>query len=179
MNNFVKTDFYEHAGFILDRMSKEGVVCSVIDKDMNTNLITLGWGLIGRSYRGRPMFAIAVTPQRYSWRFLEDVPEFVIGAGGEGIEEKMALCGKFSGRDIDKFQAAGFTPVKGEHVNAPLLKECLINVECRIYTKVEPPHMLLTPEHRKRPVNEQHTIYFAEVMAVLGRKIKYKGVLYG
>ena len=166
MNDFVKTDIFEHTGFILDRMSKEGVVCSVVDNDMNTNLITLGWGLIGRSYRGRPMFVIAVTPQRYSYRFLEEVPEFVIGAGGDDIEEKMALCGRISGRDTDKFTASGFTPIKGEFVRAPLLKQCYINVECRIYTKVEPPHMLLTPEHRKRPLKDQHTIYFAEVMAV-------------
>lgn len=166
MDGFKKADFTQYSQFILDRMGKEGVVCSVVDKKGNVNLITLGWGLMGRSYRGRPMFVIAVTPQRYSWKFLEEVPEFVIGAGGEGAKEKMAYAGRVSGRDEDKFQGAGFTPMAGEYVRAPLLKECFVNVECRIYTKVEPPHMLLTPEHRKRPVEEQHTIYFAEVMAL-------------
>jgi flavin reductase (DIM6/NTAB) family NADH-FMN oxidoreductase RutF len=57
-------------------------------------------------------------------------------------------------------------------VKAPLIKECSINIECKVYTKVCPPHMLLTPEHRKRPVEEQHTIYFAEVLAVHDNKLK-------
>ena len=50
------------------------------------------------------------------------------------------------------------------HVKAPSIPECPINGECRTYTKVAPPHLLLTPAHRRRPLAEQHTIYFAEVL---------------
>jgi hypothetical protein len=30
--------------------------------------------------------------------------------------------------------------------------------------------MLLTPEHRQRPIEQQHTIYFAEVLGTYGWK---------
>ena len=71
---------------------------------------------------------------------------------------------------MDKFAAAGLIPVPSVHVRAPSILECPIKIECRTYTSVAPPHMLLTPEHRRRPVEDQHTIYFAEVLGTYGWK---------
>jgi len=64
---------------ILNRLQNKGVLCTVVNEVGEQNVLTLGWGLIGRQHEGHPMFAIAVTPLRYSWRFLDQVPEFVIG----------------------------------------------------------------------------------------------------
>ncbi len=163
-------DFWECAGEILKRMNAGGVLCTVVDSDGGQNVLTLGWGQIGPFYHGRPVFIIAVSPPRYSWRFLESTPEFVIAVPDDGLSEATKLCGTKSGRDMDKFAAAGLTCVPSLHVGAPSVKECPINVECRIYTKVAPPHMLLTPEHRQHPVHKQHTIYFAEVLGTYGYK---------
>ena len=168
MKTRVEMDFQDSAPEILHRMWNEGVLCTVVDEDGKQNLLTLGWGLIGRSYHDHPILTIAVTPLRYSWRFLEQVPEFVIAVPDDALREATALCGTRSGRDLDKIRAAGLTPVPSVQVRAPSILECPINVECRIYTRIVPPHMLLTPEHRRRPVKEQHTIYFAEVLGVYG-----------
>ncbi len=157
-------DFWECAGDILGWMRIDGVLCTVVDSDGAANVLTLGWGQIGPSYHGHPVFSIAVTPLRHSWRFLEDVPEFVIAVCDDTRRAALELCGTESGRDLDKFAAAGLTCVESAHVRAPSIIECPINVECRIYARVHPPHMLLTPEHRERPVEQQHTIYFAEVL---------------
>ena len=168
MKRRVKVDFWECASEILNRMRNEGVLCTVVDEAGKQNLLTLGWGLIGPSYHDHPIFIIAVAPLRYSWHFLEQVPEFVIAVPDETLKEAAVLCGTKSGRDLDKFGAAGLTPAPSVHVKAPSLLECPINVECRIYTSIAPPHMLLTPEHRQHPVEEQHTIYFAEVLGTYG-----------
>jgi flavin reductase (DIM6/NTAB) family NADH-FMN oxidoreductase RutF len=149
-------------------MRKGGVLCTVVDGAGQQNVLTLGWGQIGPFYQGHPILTIAVTPQRYSWRFLEEVPEFVIAVPDDTLQDAAALCGQLSGRDGDKFAAAGLTPVPSVHVRATSIVECPMNVECRIYTHVTPPHMLLTPRHRQRPVEEQHTIYFSEVLGTYG-----------
>ena len=164
MKERVEIDFCENAGEILHRMAHGGVLCAVGDAGGERNLLTLGWGQMGRSYHGNPIFVIAVSPPRYSFRFLEQVPEFVIAVPDDALEEAVALCGTKSGRDMDKFEAAGLTPVPSRHVRPPSVLECPINVECRIYTRIAPPHMLLTPEHRQSPIEKQHTIYFAEVV---------------
>jgi flavin reductase (DIM6/NTAB) family NADH-FMN oxidoreductase RutF len=160
-------DFWECAGEILYRMrsANGGVICTVVDSAGRQNAITLGWGQIGPNYHGRPIFIIAVAPPRYSWRFLEDVPEFVIAVPDDATRPAVDFCGTRSGRDYaDKLAAAGVTAVPSQHVRAPSILECPVNVECRIYTRVAPPHLLLTPEHREKPLEEQHTIYFAEVL---------------
>ena len=159
-------DFWDHAGEILDRMrpGRGGVLCTVGDGAGEKNVLTLGWGQVGPSYHGHPVFVIAVTPLRYSWRFLEQTPEFVIAVPDDARKAAATLCGTKSGRDMDKFAAAGLTPAPSVHVRPPSIVECPINVECRVYARVEPPHMLLTPEHRERPLEQQHTIYFAEVL---------------
>ena len=170
MTERVELDLYAQSGEVLYRMGHGGVLCTVVDKAGNTNLLTLGWGQIGPNYHSHPICIIAVTPLRYSWRFLEEMDDFVIAVPDDGLREAADLCGTKSGRDMDKFAAAGLTRVPSVHVSAPSILECPINVECRIYTSVAPPHMLLTPEHRRSPVEDQHTIYFAEVLGTYGWK---------
>jgi flavin reductase (DIM6/NTAB) family NADH-FMN oxidoreductase RutF len=159
-------DFFQCAGEILHRMQGKngGVLCTVVDRAGNHNVITLGWGQVGPFYEGKPIFTIAITPLRYSFRFIEELPEFVIAVPNDALRHAADLCGTESGRDMDKFHAAGLTKVESAHVAPPSVLECPINVECRVYTKIAPPHMLLTPRHRQRPVEEQHTIYFATVL---------------
>ena len=170
MRTRVELDFWSCTDEILRRMRDGGVLCTVVDRDGRQNVLTLGWGQVGPSYHGHPIFTIAVTPLRYSWRFLEEVPEFVIAVPDDRLRGAANLCGTRSGRDLDKFEAAGLTPVPSLHVRAPSVLECPINVECSVYTSIAPPHMLLTPEHRQRPVEQQHTIYFAEVLGTYGWK---------
>jgi len=154
------------AGEILRRLAHGGVLCTVIDQAGKTNVLTLGWGLLGPSYHGHLICVIAITPLRYSWRFIEEVPEFVLAIPNEALAPAVDLCGTRSGREMDKFAVAGLTPVPSLHVRPPSILECPWNVECRVYTRVQPPHLLLTPEHRQRPISEQHTIYFAEVLGI-------------
>ena len=157
-------NFWDCVDEILYRMRHGGVLCTAVDEAGKQNLLTLGWGLLGPRYHEHPILVIAVAPPRYSWRFLEEVPEFVIAVPDDSLSGEVELCGTKSGRDLDKFKAAGLTPVRSRHVKAPSILECPINVECHTYAKVAAPHPLLTPEHRERPLAEQHTIYFAEVL---------------
>ena len=170
MKERVALNLWECSGEILHRMAHGGVLCTVVDEAGKQNVLTLGWGLIGRSYHGNPICIIAITPLRYSWRFIEAVPDFVLAIPDDGLQTAAEICGTKSGRDLDKFADAKLTPVPSAHVKAPSVLECPINVECRIYTRVAPPHMLLTPEHRERPLEQQHTIYFAEVLGTYGWK---------
>ncbi|MBT3272047.1 MAG: flavin reductase family protein [Spirochaetales bacterium] len=159
-------DFWKYTADILNRMRPGGggVLCTVADRSGKQNLLTLGWGQIGPSFHRNPIFCIAVAPPRFSWQFLEEVAEFVIGLPDDSLRKAVNLCGTKSGRDMDKFKESNLTPIPSSHVSPPSITECSINIECRIYTKVSPPHMLLTPKHREAPLENQHTIYFAEVL---------------
>jgi flavin reductase (DIM6/NTAB) family NADH-FMN oxidoreductase RutF len=48
------------------------------------------------------------------------------------LAEKVVACGNNSGRETDKFQTYGLTPVAASRVRAPLIAECYANLECRV-----------------------------------------------
>jgi flavin reductase (DIM6/NTAB) family NADH-FMN oxidoreductase RutF len=46
--------------------------------------------------------------------------------------DQVVDIGNCSGEDIDKFKAFNLTPRPAQKVKAPLIAECLANIECRV-----------------------------------------------
>jgi len=103
------------------------VSCSDGTKD---NIITLAW--VGTVCSNPPMISISIRPSRYSHERISASMEFVINIPEEKMLKACDFCGTNSGRDIDKFKKLDLTKEKGFIVNAPLIKECPINIECKV-----------------------------------------------
>ena len=78
------------------------------------------------------MLSISVRPQTYSHGLLTRTREFVVNIPGSERLKEMDLCGMVSGRDQDKFALTGLTPLPASKVQAPLIQECPVNIECRV-----------------------------------------------
>jgi len=141
-----------------------GVLLTSVGNDGRPNAMTIGWGLYGCFYHEHPVAVAAVRPACHTFKLLDEVPEFVLCVPTDEIAEAVAFCGRESGRDHDKFTKTGLTPIPSERVRPPSIAQCPVHVECRIYYAQRPPHCILTPEHRQKPLAAQHTIYFAEVL---------------
>jgi flavin reductase (DIM6/NTAB) family NADH-FMN oxidoreductase RutF len=63
---------------------------------------------------------------------IEASGEFTVNIPRVGMEAAVDFCGIVSGADVDKFTAAGLTPLPGAVVAAPIVAECPFNVECRV-----------------------------------------------
>ena len=103
------------------------VSCSNGKKD---NIITLAW--VGTVCSDPPMVSISIRPSRYSHDIISSSKEFVINIPDEEMVEYCDFCGTNSGKNIDKFDELGLTKEKGSIVNSPIIKECPINIECRV-----------------------------------------------
>ena len=160
----MEVNLFDYLNQTLKMAETTGVLLVSMGKDRRPNIMTIGWLLLGRSYHENPVAVVAVRPARYTFKLLDETEEFVIAVPTPELEEAVAFCGKKSGKDVDKFKETGLTPIPSIHVKPPSIKECIINIECRIYNKIRPLHYILTPEHRRAPIPEQHTIYFAEVL---------------
>jgi flavin reductase (DIM6/NTAB) family NADH-FMN oxidoreductase RutF len=79
-----------------------------------------------------PMFAIATGPWNYSFTALRNTRECVIAIPTADMIDTVVGIGTCSGEDTDKFDAFPLTPLKAKFVNAPLIGECLANVECKV-----------------------------------------------
>lgn len=94
------------------------------------NIITVAWTGIVNSEP--PMTYVSVRKQRHSYNMIAETGEFVINMTTEELAFATDYCGVRSGRDVDKFKEQNLTPVKGEKVNCPVIKESPVNLECRV-----------------------------------------------
>lgn len=106
------------------------VMVSVADKAGKANIITVAW--VGTICSDPPMVSISVRPERYSYNILKETGEFVINLTTEKLAFATDYCGVKSGRDVDKFKEMGLTKRKAEYVNAPLIEESPVNIECKV-----------------------------------------------
>ena len=111
------------------------VMVSVADSQGNSNIITVAWA--GTVCTNPPMVSISVRPERHSYHMIEETGEFVINLTNDKLVEACDYCGVVSGRDVDKFKELNLTAEKADHVQAPLIKECPVNIECKVVKKEE------------------------------------------
>ena len=79
------------------------------------------------------------TPEYVRDGFLKPKMEVdeVVNAVDKKLMEAVRICGEKSGREVDKFELAKLTPEKGIKVNAPLIKESPVSIECKLVKEVE------------------------------------------
>ena len=77
-----------------------------------------------------PLIGVGIAPERYSYRLFKESSDFAINIPDTTMLRAVKICGAKSGRDVDKFEAAGLTREEGDKVSAPLIAECPVNMEC-------------------------------------------------
>ena len=104
-----------------------------------------------------PLIAISISPDRYSHDLIKKSSEFGISIPTFNMKNKLLKCGSISGRDIDKFKEFSLTPVDGSKIGSPLIKECPINIECKVRKVIEA---------------GDHTLFIGEVVDLHYKKTK-------
>lgn len=93
------------------------------------NVMTISWTMV---VDFTPVFALTTGPWNHSFAALRKTKECVIAIPTVDLLDKVVGIGTCSGTDTDKFEKFKLTPVPGQHVKAPLIKECLANIECKV-----------------------------------------------
>jgi len=111
-------------------LMESGPVVLVTTNDGNkNNIMTISWTMV---MDFTPIFAMTTGPWNYSFAALQKTKECVISIPTVDMLDKVIGVGTCSGADTDKFEKFMLTPVKGKQVKAPLIKECLANIECKV-----------------------------------------------
>ncbi len=97
-------------------------------EDMNA--MTIGWGGIGVLW-GKPVVTVYVSPDRYTYEFMERYDHFTVTAFAEDHKPKLLYIGSHSGRDGDKIKDAGLT-VEYTSLGNPTFTEGRLMIECRM-----------------------------------------------
>src|SRR5574340_650083 len=105
------------------------VVLVTTNDGKKDNIMTISWTMV---LHFTPLFAICTGEWNYSFAALRKTKECVISIPTADMLNKVVGIGTCTGADTDKFAKFKLTPVKGRIVKAPLIKECLANIECRV-----------------------------------------------
>ena len=107
-----------------------------IDADGKPNVATAGEVFMMSLH---PLIVAAgFRPATYSNKLIHATKEFVANLPTKDILEAVDYCGSVSGREVDKFEATGLTPLPAKHVKPPLIEECPVNVECQVREIIRP-----------------------------------------
>ncbi len=98
--------------------------------ELKSNITTIAWtGIINSE---PPLVYVSIRPSRHSYSIIKNLGEFVINIPDEKLVFAADFCGTKSGKEVDKFKEARLTKEKAQIVKAPLIKECPINIECKL-----------------------------------------------
>jgi len=109
------------------------VLVTTCDGNKN-NVMTISWTMV---LDFTPMFAITTGAWNYSFAALQRTRECVIAIPTVDLLDLVVGIGTCSGVDTDKFAKFKLTAVPGKLVKAPLIKECLANIECKVVDLIE------------------------------------------
>lgn len=95
-----------------------------------SNLITVAW--TGTVCTNPPMLYISVRPERFSHAIIKYTMEFTVNLTTASMARATDWIGVRSGREYDKWEQTGLTPVPGMAVSCPAIDESPVNIECRV-----------------------------------------------
>ena len=112
-----------------------GPVVLVTTRDRGRdNVMTVSWTMV---VDFTPVFAITTGAWNHSYAALRRTRECVLAIPTVDLLDTVVGIGTCSGADTDKFARFGLTPRRGRVVAAPLIAECVANVECRVIDMVK------------------------------------------
>ncbi|MFH1706423.1 MAG: flavin reductase [Planctomycetota bacterium] len=92
------------------------------------NTMTAGWATLGVLW-GRNVLICFVRPSRHTFGFMEQAEQFSCSFFGPEHRGALDFCGSHSGRNTDKAEGAGITPVDAGGVTA--FQEARLVIVCR------------------------------------------------
>lgn len=111
------------------------VLVSVGNSPEEHNIATVAW--TGTICSDPAMCYISLRKSRHSHAIVAKNMEFVINLTNEDLAFATDWCGVKSGKDVNKFEAMKLTAQAASMVQAPLIGESPMSIECRVKQIVE------------------------------------------
>ncbi len=97
----------------------------------DANVFTVAWtGIVSTV---PPRTYISVRPKRHSYKILQEKREFVIQFAPSSLLRTVDSCGVYTGAKMNKFERFGLHTEPAETVSAPLISECPLALECKVF----------------------------------------------
>jgi flavin reductase (DIM6/NTAB) family NADH-FMN oxidoreductase RutF len=99
------------------------------------NFMAVGW--VSRVNFNPPMIAVALGKMHHTNKGIHKNKAFSVNIPGIDLMEKVDYCGLVSGEKTDKSDV--FDVFYGEELNAPMIRQCPLCMECKLVNAVDLP----------------------------------------
>jgi flavin reductase (DIM6/NTAB) family NADH-FMN oxidoreductase RutF len=128
-------------------------IVSCRDKEGRNNALVVGF--TANVSLDPVMVMVGIVPTRFSHHMVKETGCFVINLPKKGFKKEYDYLGSHSGRDGDKFAALNLKWEDATYVNAPILTDCPVNIECSVIESTMPgTHELFIAKVEKVHVEE-------------------------
>lgn len=131
------------------------------------NTMTASWGGLGVLWNKNVVFCF-VRPNRYTREFLDKEDNFTLSFFSEEYRDELMFCGTNSGRDTDKIEKTGLTPIS-TNKNLVTFEEARLILECKkIYIQdIDPKNFLSKEIETNYPQKDYHRMFIGEIINCL------------
>jgi flavin reductase (DIM6/NTAB) family NADH-FMN oxidoreductase RutF len=95
-----------------------------------TDIMTMGWHTVMEF--SPSLIGCMISEGNHSFELIKKSKECVINLPEVHLAQTVVGIGNCSGSEVEKFEEFSFTPLKAKKVDAPLIKECFANFECKV-----------------------------------------------
>ena len=113
-------------GNLINLISDEWMLISAGDES-GYNMMTASWGFLGEMW-GNDTAVAVIRPQRYTMQFVDSCDYYALSFYGLN-KDIHKICGKLSGRDVNKTELTGLTPVFAD--NTVYFNEARLVIICK------------------------------------------------
>jgi flavin reductase (DIM6/NTAB) family NADH-FMN oxidoreductase RutF len=160
---FVSIKPEEIGGNPFSMLAREWMLVTAGDKS-GYNMMTASWGGFGVMWN-KNVAVTVIRPQRYTYEFMERAQLFTLSFYGSQ-RELHKICGSKSGRDINKTEAAGLTPVFDR--DAVYFDSARLVLLCRkLYASDVEPGKFIDKDPLSLYDGDFHRMYVGEILDVL------------
>lgn len=147
------------------KMLSENWMLITAGNDNGFNMMTASWGGLGHLYN-KPVAFCFINPTRHTIRYMETNDTYTLSFYTETYREALNYCGSHSGRNEDKVQGSGLTPITTPS-GSKAFSEAWMIIECR--KMVEQPFSadaLRYPEVKAKWGKDLHKMFVGEILRV-------------
>jgi flavin reductase (DIM6/NTAB) family NADH-FMN oxidoreductase RutF len=128
--------------------------------------MTVSWGGMGTLWH-RPVVTVYVRPTRHTFSLMNGHPEFTLNVLPAARKAALQFCGTHSGRDLDKWSAAGLEPEPSASIGVPRVAGARLALECRTLSTLDfdPSRFLEAAIEAEYPKKDYHRVFLGHVLS--------------
>lgn len=130
------------------------------------NTMTASWGGLGILWFKNVSF-VFVRPTRYTYELMNSNDYYTLSFFDEEYRDALTYCGKHSGRDVNKAEKSGLTPVFDK--NSVYFSQAKMVMVCKklYYQDIDPSKFLDGAIADAYPMKDYHRMYVGEITDLL------------